>query len=46
MTTEFTAETKNKIPPKSEAGVHPAGKILLLGFMALVTFKDIWTLFQ
>ena len=38
--------TKKKIPSKYEAWVHAAGMILLLGFMALVTFKDIWTLFQ
>ena len=31
------------------SGMHVSillGMILLLGFMALVTFKDIWTLFQ
>ena len=46
VNTLFTAVTKKKIPSKYEAWVHAAGMILLLGFMALVTFKDIWTLFQ
>ena len=46
VNTLFTAVTKKKIPSKYEAWVHAAGMILLLGFMALVTFKDVWTLFQ
>ena len=37
--------TKKKIPAKYEAYVHAAGMVLLLGFMAFVTFKDIWKLF-
>ena len=41
----FTAITKKKIPAKYEAYVHAAGMVLLLGFMAFVTFKDIWKLF-
>ena len=41
----FTAITKEKIPAKYEAYVHAAGMVLLLGFMAFVTFKDIWKLF-
>lgn len=41
----FTAITKKKIPAKYEAYVHTAGMVLLLGFMAFVTFKDIWKLF-
>ena len=41
----FTAVTKKKIPAKYEAFVHAAGMVLLLGFMAFVTFKDIWKLF-
>ena len=41
----FTAITKKKIPAKYEAYVHAAGMVLLLGFMACVTFKDIWKLF-
>ena len=46
VNTLFTAVTKKKIPSNYEAWVHAAGMIRLLGFMALVTFKDIWTLFQ
>ncbi len=41
----FTAITKKKIPAKYEAYVHAVGMVLLLGFMAFVTFKDIWKLF-
>ena len=41
----FTVITKKKIPAKYEAYVHAAGMFLLLGFMAFVTFKDIWKLF-
>ena len=41
----FAAITKKKIPAKYEAYVHAAGMVLLLGFMAFVTFKDIWKLF-
>ncbi len=46
VNTLFTAVTKKKIPSKYEAWIHAAGMILLLGFMALVTCQDIWTLFQ
>ena len=41
----FTALTKKKIPAKYEAYVHAAGMVLLLSFMAFVTFRDIWKLF-
>ena len=41
----FTAITKKKIPAKYEAYVHAACMVLLLGFMAFVTFKDIWKIF-
>ncbi len=37
--------TKKKIDPKYEAWIHGAGLVLLLGFMALVTFNDILKLF-
>ena len=40
----FTALTKKKIPPKYEGYIHAAGMVLLLAFMAFVTFKDIWKL--
>ena len=35
-----------KIPEKYENYIHYAGLILLLGFMLLVTFSDVWKLFQ
>ena len=45
VNTLFTAVTKKKIPAKYEAFIHAAGMVLLLSFMAFVTFKDIWKLF-
>lgn len=42
----FTALTGKKIPSKYEGYIHAAGMILLFALMALVMFKDIWTLFQ
>ena len=42
----FTALTKKKIPARLEGFVHAAGMVILLVFMAFVTFKDIWKLFQ
>ena len=44
VNTVFAAVTKKKIPSKYEGYIHAAGMILLLGFMAFVTFKDIWKL--
>ncbi len=35
---------KKPVPQKYESAVHAAGFIILLGFMLLVTAKDIWTL--
>ncbi len=45
LTTAVEAVTRKKINPKYEAYIHGAGMILLLGLMALIMFKDIWTLF-
>lgn len=45
LTTAVEAIIKRKINPKYEAYLHGAGMILLLGLMALITFKDIWGLF-
>lgn len=42
--TVLTAITKKKIPSKYEGYIHAAGMILLLAFMAFITFKDIWKL--
>ena len=46
VNTGFTAITKKKIPAKFEGYIHAAGMVILLAFMAFVTFKDIWKLFQ
>ena len=46
LTTAIQAITKKKIDPKYEGYIHAAGMILLLGFMALITFKDIFTIFK
>ena len=35
-----------KIPDKYENYIHIAGLVLLLGFMLLITFSDVWKLFQ
>ncbi len=40
----FEMITKRKVPQKYEALVHGIGFALLLGFMALITIKDIWSL--
>lgn len=45
ITTAVESVTKKKIDPKYEGYLHAAGMILLLGLMAVVTFKDIFTLF-
>jgi len=37
--------TGKKIDPKYEGYIHGAGMVLLLGLIAFVTLKDIWTLF-
>lgn len=36
--------TRKKVPQKYEALVHTVGFILLIGFMILISAKDIWTL--
>ena len=38
--------TKKKLDPKYEGYLHAAGMILLLGLMAIVMFKDIFTIFK
>lgn len=38
--------THRKINPKYEGYLHGAGMVALLGLMAVVMFKDIWTLFR
>ncbi len=46
LTTAVEAVTHKKLNPKYEAYLHGIGMILLLGFMALVTFKDIFNIFR
>ena len=46
VTTAIEAVTKKKLDPKYEGYIHAAGMVLLLIFMALVLFKDIFMIFK
>lgn len=46
LTTGWEAITKKKIDPKYEGYLHAAGMILLLILMAVILFKDIFTIFK
>lgn len=46
LTTSIQAITKKKIDPKYEGYIHGIGMILLLILMAVITFKDIFTIFM
>ena len=46
LTTVSEAVTRKKIDPKFEGYIHGAGMILLLALMAVVMFKDIFTVFK
>lgn len=46
ITTLIQAITKKRIDPKYEGYIHAAGMVLLLALMALITFKDIFTIFK
>lgn len=46
LTTAIEAVTKKKLNPKYEGYIHAAGMILLLILMALIMFKDIFTIFK
>ena len=46
ITCLIEAVTKKKINPKYEGYIHAAGMILLLAFMAFITFKDVVRLFR
>ncbi len=46
LTTLIEAITKKKIDPKYEGYIHAAGMVLLLGFMAVIMFKDIFVIFK
>ena len=45
VTTLLELILRRKINPKYEGYIHAAGMILLLGFMAFITFHDAWALF-
>ena len=46
ITTAVESVTHKKIDPKYEGYLHAAGMILLLGLMAVILFKDIFTIFK
>ena len=46
LTTGVEAVTKKKINPKIEGYIHAGGMILLLALMALIMFKDIFSIFK
>ena len=46
ITTAIEGVTKKKINPKYEGYIHGAGMILLLILMAVILFKDVFTIFM
>lgn len=46
LTVAFEKITRKKINPKFETYLHGVGMVLLLALMALVLFKDIFTIFK
>ena len=46
VTTAIESVTKKKVNPKYEGYIHAAGMILLLAFMAVIMFKDIFFIFK
>ena len=46
LTTAIEGITRKKINPKYEGYIHAVGMILLLGLMAVIMFKDIFTIFK
>ena len=46
LTTVIEKIIGKKIDPKYEGYIHAAGMVLLLGLMAVITFKDIFTIFK
>ena len=46
LTVAIERITNRKIDPKYEGYIHGAGMIVLLAFMAIVTFKDIFVIFK
>ena len=46
LTTAIEAVTRKKLNPKYEGYIHAAGMVLMLALMALIMFKDIFTIFK
>ncbi len=46
LSTAVETVTHRKLNPKYESYLHGAGMVILLGFMALITFKDIFNIFR
>ena len=46
LTVAIEFVTRKKINPKYEGYIHAAGMVLLLAFMAVVMFKDIFVIFK
>ena len=46
ITTAIVKVTGKPVNPKVEGYIHTAGMILLLGFMAVIMFKDIFVIFK
>ena len=46
LTVAIEKLTRRKVNPKYEGYIHAVGMVLLLGFMAVVTFKDIFVIFK
>ena len=46
LTTAIEKITRKKINPKFEGYIHGVGMILLLALMALILFKDVFTIFK
>lgn len=46
ITAAIQGITRKKIDPKYEGYIHAVGMLLLLALMALITFKDIFTIFK
>jgi len=46
LTTGVEKLTKKKLDPKYEGYIHSIGMILLFALMALILFKDIFTIFK
>ena len=46
LTVAIEKITNRKLDPKYEGYIHAAGMVVLLGFMAVVMFKDIFTIFK